>query len=52
VQGRLLTTVGRRDLLRFAIGGATAVGIVVPESATARPVDFNEKRKARYQASS
>jgi hypothetical protein len=25
---------------------------VVPEPATARPVDLNEKRKARYQAGS
>jgi hypothetical protein len=54
VEERLLTTVHRRDLLRLAIGsvGATAVSTVVPEPATARPVDLNEKRKARYQGSS
>ena len=54
VQRRLLTTVDRRDLLRFAMGGvgAAAVSTVIREPATARAVDLSEKRKARYQANS
>ena len=49
-----LTAVDRRDMLRFAIGGvgAAAVSTVIREPATARAVDLNEKRKARYQANS
>jgi hypothetical protein len=51
---RLLTTVHRRDLLRFAIAGtgAAAASTLVPEPVAATRVDLNEKRKARYQASS
>ena len=51
---RLLTTVHRRDLLRFAIAGtgAAAASTLVPEPVAATQVDFNKKRKARYQASS
>jgi hypothetical protein len=49
-----LTNVCRRDLLRLAIAGAgaTALSTVVPEPAAAKPVDLNEKRKARYHADS
>jgi hypothetical protein len=46
--------VHRRDLLRLAIAGAGAVAAstVVPETATAKPVNLKDKRKARYQANS
>jgi hypothetical protein len=46
--------VHRRDLLRLAIAGAGAVAAstVVPETAAAKPVNLNDKRKARYQANS
>ena len=51
---RLLAMVHRRDLLRFAIAGfgAAATNTSVPEPVFATRVDLNEKRKARYQASS
>jgi hypothetical protein len=51
---RLLTTVHRRDLLRFAIAGTgvAAASTLVPEPVSATRVDLNEKRKARYKASS
>ena len=54
MKGRLLTMVHRRDLLRFAIAGtgAAAASTSVAEPVAAAHVDFNEKRKARYQASS
>ena len=54
VKERLLTTVHRRDLLRFAIGGtgAAAASTSVPEPVSATGADLNEKRKARNQASS
>ena len=54
MKGRLLTMVHRRDLLRFAIAGtgAAAASTLVPEPVSATRVDLNEKRKARYQASS
>jgi hypothetical protein len=54
VKERLLTTVHRRDLLRFAIGGtgAAAASTLVPEPVSATRVDLNEKHKARYQGSS
>jgi hypothetical protein len=54
VKGRLLTTVHRRDLLRFAIAGAGAMAVstVVPEPAAAKPVDLKDKRKSRYQVDS
>ena len=54
MKGRPLTTVHRRDLLRLAIAGAGAVAAstVVPETAAAKPVNLNDKRKARYQANS
>jgi hypothetical protein len=50
----LMTNLRRRDLLRLAIAGAgaTALSTVVPEPAAAKPVDLNEKRKARYRADS
>jgi hypothetical protein len=51
---RLKTIIRRRDLLRLAIAGAgvAAASTLVPETAAAKPVDLNDKRKARYQASS
>ena len=54
MKGRPLTTVHRRDLLRLAIAGAGAVAAntVVPETAAAKPVNLQDKRRARYQASS
>jgi hypothetical protein len=53
VKERLLTTVHRRDLLRFAIAGTgAAAASTLPEPVSATGVDLNEKRKARYQASS
>lgn len=53
MKGRPLA-VHRRDLLRLAIAGAGAVAAstVAPETAAAKPVNLNDKRKARYQASS
>ena len=44
----------RRDLLRFAIAGAgtAAATTLVPDPATAAPVNLADKRKARYQANS
>ena len=52
--GRPLMTVYRRDLLRLAIGGvgAAAASAVVPELTVARPVDLQDKRKARYRPDS
>jgi hypothetical protein len=54
MKGRLLTMVHRRDLLRFAIAGTgvAAASTLVAEPMAAAHVDFNKKRKARYQASS
>jgi hypothetical protein len=54
VKGRPLTTVHRRDLLRLAIAGvgAAAASTVVPAPVSAKPVDLQDKRKARYQANS
>jgi hypothetical protein len=51
---RLKTFIRRRDLLRLAMAGAgaAAAGSVVPEAAPAKPVDLNDKRKARYHADS
>jgi hypothetical protein len=51
---RLKTIIRRRDLLRLAIAGAGAAtaSTLVREPAAAKPVDLNDKRKARYQASS
>jgi hypothetical protein len=51
---RLKTIIGRRDLLRLAIAGtgAATASTLVPEQATAKPVDLKDKRKARYQANS
>jgi hypothetical protein len=49
---RLKMIIARRDLLRFAIAGATAASTMVPELAVAKPVDLNDKRKVRYQANS
>jgi hypothetical protein len=51
---RLKTSIRRRDLLSFAIAGvgAAAANAVIVEPAVAKPVDLNEKRKARYQADS
>ena len=51
---RLKTFIRRRDLLRLAMAGAgaAAAGSVVPEAAAAKPVDLNDKRRARYHADS
>jgi hypothetical protein len=51
---RLKTIFRRRDLLRLAIFSAGAAGAttLLPEPAAAKPVDLQEKRKARYQANS
>jgi hypothetical protein len=51
---RLKTIIGRRDLLRLAIAGtgAATASTLVPEQATAKPVDLKDKRRARYQANS
>jgi hypothetical protein len=44
----------RRDLLGFAIAGVgvAATSAVMLEPAAAKPVDLQDKRKARYQANS
>jgi hypothetical protein len=44
----------RRDLLRFAIAGSGAalIGAQLPEPASARSVDLNSKRRARYDPDS
>jgi hypothetical protein len=44
--------IGRRDLLRLVIAGvgATATSSLLPEPASAKPVDMKDKRRARYQA--
>ena len=44
----------RRDLLRVVIAGvgATAASTLLPEPASAKPVDMKDKRRARYQANS
>ena len=54
MKGRPLTTVHRRDLLRLAIAGvgAAAASTVVPAPVSAKPVNLQDKRKARYQANS
>jgi hypothetical protein len=49
---RLNTIIRRRVLLSFAIVGAAAASVVVPERAAAKSVDLTDKRKARYRASS
>jgi hypothetical protein len=51
---RSKATIRRRDLLRFAMAGAgtAAASTLVPDPATAAPVDLANKRKARYQANS
>jgi hypothetical protein len=51
---RLKTTIRRRDLLGLAMAGAGAAvaSTVVPKQAASKPVDLNDKRKARYQANS
>jgi hypothetical protein len=44
----------RRDLLRLTIGGAGLItsGQLLPGPATAKPVDMEDKRRARYRADS
>jgi hypothetical protein len=42
----------RRDLLGFAIAGATVASVAVPEEVAAKPVDLRDKRRPRYQAGS
>ena len=44
----------RRDLLRVVVAGvgATAISTILPEPASAKPVDMKDKRRARYQAKS
>jgi hypothetical protein len=51
---RLSVNVRRRDLLGLAIAGvgAAATSVVILEPAAAKPVNLQEKRKARYQANS
>jgi hypothetical protein len=51
---RFEAIIRRRDLLRFAIAGAgtAAATTLVPDPATAAPVNLADKRKARYQANS
>jgi hypothetical protein len=51
---RLKKIIRRRDLLRFAIAsaGAATVSTLALEPAAAKPVDLNNKRRARYQANS
>jgi hypothetical protein len=51
---RLKTIIRRRDLVRLAIAaaGAATASTLVPEPAAAKPVDLNDKRRARYQANS
>ena len=51
---RARVNVRRRDLLGLAIAGvcAAATSAVLLEPAAAKPVDLQEKRKARYQANS
>jgi hypothetical protein len=51
---RFKAIIRRRDLLRFAIAGAgtAAATTLVPDPATAAPVNLADKRKARYQANS
>ncbi len=46
--------IGRRDLLRVVVAGigATAASTILPEPASAKPVDMTNKRRARYQAKS
>ena len=41
----------RRDLLKLTIAGVGAVGML-PSPASAKPVDLDQKRKARYRADS
>ena len=54
MKGRSLTTLHRRALLRLAFAGvgAAAASTVVPTLVSAKPVDLQDKRKARYQANS
>jgi len=44
----------RRDLLKLTIAGVGAAGAVgmLPSPASAKPVDLDQKRKARYRADS
>jgi hypothetical protein len=51
---RLKTIIHRRDLLRLAIAsaGAATASTLVPGPAAAKPVDLEDKRRARYQANS
>jgi hypothetical protein len=51
---RLGITFRRRDLFGFAVAGAATVAAstAVTTPAAARPVNLEDKRKARYQASS
>ena len=53
---RSIVSVRRRDLLGLAIAGvgaaATSAIMLEPAAAAAKPVNLQEKRKARYQANS
>ena len=44
----------RRDLLKLTIVGVSAasVGELLPSQVSAKPVDLNQKRKARYRPDS
>jgi hypothetical protein len=56
MKGQLLTRVYRRDLFRLVTAGAVAAGMVTLEPvvgpAAAEPLGNDNKRRARYQASS
>jgi hypothetical protein len=54
MNGQLLTTVHRRDLLHFVVAGAVAAAAatVAADAVAAEPANSSDKRKARYQANS
>jgi hypothetical protein len=50
MKGCLETAIGRRDLLRLSVAAALTVSTAQPVAA--KPVDLENKRKARYQRNS
>jgi hypothetical protein len=54
MNGQLLTTVHRRDLLHFVVAGAvaTATAAIAADAVAAAPANGSDKRKARYRADS
>jgi hypothetical protein len=54
MNGQLLTTVYRRDLLHFVAAGAVAAATatIAADVVAADPANSSDKRKARYQANS